>query len=326
MSGTRTEPAPPERESFGISDILAEREGELPPDLLPNQSAPEEPEKPASAKDDAEAVADQLRRDADAARARATAAEQRAAQESQRAREATAEVTRSRTQAYEAEYNSISSALADREAEADRLKAEMRTQAEAGDHARMAEISLRLGEVGAELVQLRQGKQAYEAERANRLREPEKREQPPAPTEQTTVGVPRDQFLATRTPATQDWLRKNDKFFTDQQFFNMVTGADAIARGRGIAADTPEYFRFIEEQAGMTSAPSARQPRGSSAPPSAPPSREAPGPSGRNGRAGDIVISPEDRRVAEWMRIDAADYVKEKQKLYDTGELPHRRR
>jgi hypothetical protein len=321
MSGTQSDiPAAPARDSFGISNILAQREGALPPNLLQEDRPEAKPEtKPDTPQSDAEGVADQLRRDAEAARARAVAAEQRAAQETRRAQEATAEVQRTRQSAYETEYNSVSTALADREAEADRLKAEMRVQAEAGDHARMAEISLRLGEVGAEMVTLRSGKQAFEAERAAKLRQPE-----PAPAAPASPDAEKERFLASRTPKTAEWLRNNDRFFTDQNFRNIVVGADAIAQGRHIPPDSDEYFRFIEEQAGMTTA--RPQQSGSSAPPAAPPSRDAPGPTGRNNRGGDIHISPEDRRIATWMGVDPEDYVREKQHLYSIGELPHRRR
>lgn len=329
MSGTQTEEArTPERDSFGITDILSRREGELPANLL-QEDRPEPAEQPAAgAQNDAEAVADQLRRDAEAARARAAAAEQRAAQEAQRARQATDEVQRTRQAVYETEYNSVTTALANAEAERDRLQIEYGRAGESGDHARMGEISLRLGELGAELVTYRQGKQAFEAERAAQLRQPEPTQATPQPPqgEWTTVGMPKEQFLAGRTPTTQEWLRKNDRFFTDPSFFNVVSGADAIARGRGIAADTPEYFRFIEEQAGMTTPTQGRQQHGSSAPPSAPPSRDAPGPTGRNNRAGDIHISAEDRRIAEWMKVDPEQYVRDKNDLYARGELPHRRR
>lgn len=327
MSGTQTEEVrSPERDSFGITDILSRREGDLPAHLLQEDRPEPETQPAAGAENDAEAVADQLRRDAAEARTRAVAAEQRAAQEAQRARQATEEVQRTRQAAYETEYNSVTTALANAEAERDRLQTEMRSAHESGDSARMAEISLRLGELGAELVTYRQGKQAFEAERQNQLRQPQPTQAtPPQTGEWTTVGVPKEQFLATRTPATQEWLRKNDKFFTDPSFFNVVSGADQMARGRGIAADTPEYFRFIEEQAGMTTPTQGRQ-HGSSAPPSAPPSRDAPGPTGRNNRAGDIHISAEDRRIAEWMKVDAEQYVRDKNDLYASGELPHRRR
>ena len=331
MSETQTVP---DRDAPGIADILARREGALPPSMIPTEPETPEPEKPAppprreSAADDAAEVAAQLRRQNEELQRRAATAEARAGQAETHAQRASRELERQRESAAEADYRTITSTLESLESEQQRLRSELKSAGDAGDWERIADINTRLGEIGGERVSLQAGKQAFEAERGRRLREPAKTEAP-APSEWTTVGAPRAQFLATRTPATQEWLRKNDRFFTDQSFFNVVTGADAIARGRGIAADSPEYFRFIEEQAGMTeptqqTAPARRQE--SSAPPAAPPSREATGPTGRTMRPGDTYVTPEQKRIAEWMGIDPADYAAEDAELRRNGDIPHRRR
>ncbi|HEX3587784.1 MAG TPA: hypothetical protein VH024_17425 [Candidatus Angelobacter sp.] len=333
-------PGTVDREPAGIADIMARREGDLPPDMLrpePDELQPERQKPEASPQDDAEAVVEQLKRDAEQLRSRTVQAEAHAAAEARRAREVHAELQRTRAGADDANYNTIANALEARSSEAERLKAQMKSAGEAGDFAQVADISQRLGEIGAELSNLRAGKEQYEAERNARLREPpQPQREAPAHTEWTTVGVPRDQFLAGRTPKTQEWLRTNDKFFTDQSFFNMVTGADALARGRGMQVDTPEYFRFIEEQTGMSTPPRNTQSRGSAAPPATPPSRDAPTPTGRpSPRAGDVYVSPEQRRIAEWMFSkmpggykpeDAEQYAREERELTARGETPHRRR
>jgi hypothetical protein len=330
MSETQTVP---DRDGPGIADILARREGSLPPNMLP-EAAPEperQPPQRESAADDAAEVAAQLRRQNEELQRQRTAAEARAGQAEVQARHASTELQRQRENAAEADYRTLTSSLEALESEQQRLRGELKSAGDAGDWDRIADINTRLGEIGGERVSLNAGKQAFEADRGTRLREPARVEPPAAPNEWTTVGAPRSQFMATRTPATQDWLRKNDRFFTDQSFFNMVTGADALARGRGIAADSPEYFRFIEEQAGMTdpsqpAAPAPPRRSESSAPPSAPPSREAPGPTGRTLRQGDTYITPEQKRVAEWMGVDPADYAAEEAELRRSGDLPHRRR
>lgn len=319
------------RDAPGIADILARREGQLPPSMLPADTATEaEPPRTETtpAQDDAAAAAAELRRQNEQLQQRSAQSESARLAAEATARRATEELHRTRQNADDANYSTVTNALEARTAEQGRLKIELKSAGEAGDFDRIADINVRLGELGAELVQLRQGKEAYEAERGNRLREPP----PPAPAptgEWTTVGQPREQFLAGRTPKTQEWLRKNDRFFTDKPFFDMVTGADAIARGRGIAADTPEYFRFIEEQAGMTqpthNTPPPRS-NGSSAPPAAPPSRDATGPTGHTTRPGDIYVTPEQKRVAEWMGVDAVEYAMQEAELKRNGELPHRRR
>lgn len=319
------------RDSPGIADILARREGDLPPSMLPPETTPEptpEPtQSPTPAQDDAAQAAAELRRQNEQLQARTSTAEAARVAAEARERRASEELHRTRQNADDANYSTVTNALEARTSEQQRLRTELKSAGEAGDYERLADINVRLGELGAEMVRLREGKEAYEADRGNRLRETPP---PPPPSgEITTVGVPRGQFLAGRTPQTQEWLKKNDRFFTDQSFFSMVTGADAIARGRGIAADTPEYFRFIEEQAGMTQPTSptpAPRSTGSSAPPSAPPSRDATGPTGHTTRPGDIYVTPEQKRIAEWMGVDPVEYAREEAEARRSGDIPHRRR
>ena len=325
----------------GIRDILERMDGGQPTNLLqPDEPARHDPEPP---QEDAEAVAEQLRRSAEAATQRARQAEQREATERQQRQQAQRELAQTRQSRDETEYNSITSALSDRENEAERLKAEVRTAAEAGDHVRIAEINLRLGEIGGDLRDLRQGKSAFENQRNLALREPPASEPPPPTGEWTTVGIPREAFLngdrargiAARTEPTKAWLREHDEFFTDERVMNKVMGAHQMALGEGIKLDTPEYFRFIEEKTGMRAPPRQAPSRGSSAPPAAPPSREAPGPTGRNNGGGDIYVSPEQRRAAEWMlrgmpggftAEDAKNYAIEQAQLKQSGQYPLRRR
>jgi hypothetical protein len=317
-----------DREAPGIADILARREGDLPPSMLPGEPEPAPRAEPTPAQDDAAQAAAELRRQNEQLQSRTSTAEAARLAAEAAARRATEELHRTRQTADDANYSTVTGAIEARTAEQARLRTEMKSAGEAGDYERLADINVRLGELGAEMVRLREGKEAYEADRGTRLREPAPTPTPPA-GEWTTVGAPREQFLSSRTPKTQEWLRKNDRFFSDQSFFNVVTGADAIARGRGIAADTPEYFRFIEEQAGMTQPTSTATPprnNGSSAPPAAPPSRDATGPSGHTTRAGDTYVTPEQARIAKWMDVDPMLYAQEEAEARRNGDIPHRRR
>ncbi len=352
MSGTE----PITDDGPGIRDILERMDGGQPTNLLPDEPAREQPEQPPepthrappepAPQEDAEAVAEQLRRSADAATRRARQAEQSAANERHQRQQAQQELYRTRQARDDTEYNSITSSLADREAEAERLKAEVRTAAEAGDHVRIADINLRLGEIGGDLRDLRRGKEAFESQRQQALRAPEPQPEPPPPAgEWTTVGMSREMFLngdpgrgvQGRTEATKAWLSQHDEFFTDPKVMKKVTAADMLADAEGIQRDSLEYFKFVEEKSGM-SAPSRQPPtppqhRGSSAPPAAPPSREAPGPTGRN--SSDIYVTPEQRRAAEWMlkgmpggytAKDAQEYAIEQAELKRSGQYPLRRR
>jgi hypothetical protein len=48
------------------------------------------------------------------------------------------------------------------------------------------------------------------------------------------------------TPATQAWIDAHPQFLTDPTYRQMCVAADALARARGLDADTPEYFRDVE--------------------------------------------------------------------------------
>lgn len=338
-----------ESDGPGIREILERMDGGQPTNLLPDDPPPRDPPQ-QTAREDAESVADQLRRDAEAATARARASEQREAQERQARQRSDAELQRTRQASYEAEYSQVTGLLAEREEEAERLQAEHSTAADAGDHKRMAQIAYRLGKIGAEVTNLNVVKGQFENDRGNALRQPAPSAPPPAPGEWTTVGMSRELFLngdasrniQSRSEATKAFLRENDDFFTNPDVYNAVMGAHSLAIGRGaqqadgtfrkLTADSPEYFRFIREQAGMSGTRS--QSRGSSAPPSAPPSRDAVGPSGR-ARNGDLHISAEQRRAAEWMMKnmpggykpeDAQAYAIEQAELQRRGDWPFRRR
>ena len=349
---TTTTPEPEPRINLdrpqGIADILAKIEGDLPPQMIPDEGtspryahetaspaeAPPEstPEPAAPAAPDPELeAAQQLRRDAEQWRNRAQVAEQRATEAARRERDAQAEIARSRATAEDSGYVAVQNAIEARTAERDRLKAELRTAADAGNYDRFADITSRIGEIGAEMAQLQRGKEEYEAVRNQQLREPA-RTQAPVPSagqnEWTTVGVSREDFLRGKTAPTQEWLRKNDQYFTDPTFHNKTTGAHHFALAQGLRPDTPEYFRFVEEQLGMSqqnpNPPTPNPPaRRNGAPPATPPSRS---PNAGRANGGDLTITPEERRTAEWMGVDPALYARENRDLRSRGDIPSRRR
>lgn len=48
------------------------------------------------------------------------------------------------------------------------------------------------------------------------------------------------------TPETQAWIDAHPQFMTDPAYRAACAGADQLARARGLAVDTPEYFRYVE--------------------------------------------------------------------------------
>ena len=314
----------------GIKEILARRAAaDAPAPIAPTEQASE-----ASAQDD---EADRAARELNEWRRRGTEAESQLAEERRARQVAETAANTARQGAEDTGFTAVTTALAAAERETDALKVEMKTAGEAGDFGRVAEISSRLGQLGAETLQLQQGKAEYERARGTRLTD-RPGTQPAQPEANTAtergilgrLGAPsRDAFLRTRTDASATWLRSHPEFFTDQLAFDRITGADSLAKGRSIAIDTPEYFRLIETEAGL-SQPSTNkrevQPDARTIP-GAGPSRDAPGPEGRRStKPGDVYVSQEDRIAAEWIGVDPAEYAAERAELTRRGELPYRRR
>lgn len=312
----------------GIKEILERRTQEGPAPI--EQREP--PKDPPRQDDDAEQAA----REVAALRNRATEAEAGRQEAERRAAQAEQGRIAALQGAEDTGFTAINTALASATREKESLTAEMKTAGEAGDFGRIAEISARLGELGAEIRDLSQGKSQFEQDRQNRLNAPQRQQDRPGPVADTAaerqllaqLGVPsRDAFLGTRTPDTAAWLRQHPEFFTDPAANSRIRGADALAEGRGIQKDTPAYFKFLEENAlSQTTTPPRRETTERSVTPGAGPSREAPAPTGVRTQAGDVYVSAEQKTTAAWMGVDPVEYAREEAELRRSGALPHRGR
>lgn len=307
----------------GIKEILERRVAEGNPPVETEERREPEPRQDDDAERAAREIADLRNRTVNA---EAQAAEQfRLRQVAERDRVAAVQG------AEDTGFTAINTALSSAEQEKKSLLAEMKTAGEAGEFGRVGEISARLGELGAEIRDLSQGKQQFEQDRQARLSRPTDRSADRVPDSVfgspiAHLGVSRDAYMASKTPMTQDWLNKHPEFFSDSGAAQRIMGAHGLAVGRGLVADTPEYFRFVEENAlSQTQPPRQRETdRGS---PGAAPSRDAPGPSGRPRAAnGDVYVSQEDKTAALWMNVDPVEYVTERQRLKEEGAWPYRRR
>jgi hypothetical protein len=324
--GDNTAAHPITGESPGIADILARRTaGELAGEEL--QSAEAEP------RDDAAEAAAELA----SWRRRAETAEQQAAAERRRAETAERDRVAAVQGAEDTGFTAISTALAATQQSIATLKTEMKTAGEAGDFSRLADISAELGRLGGELRELERGKTEVERQRTDRLQDrPTQRQDRPADpiagseTERAilrNLNAPsREAFLANRTPATREWLQANPQFFTDDAVHARIVAADSLAKMRGIPIDTPTYFDLLRKEAALdaTQRDNTRQQRRDAAP-GTPPSRDAPGPSGRT-RTGDIYVTADQKTAAAWMGVDAVEYAEEQRRLEQRGEWPYRRR
>lgn len=318
----------------GIKEILERRAAEGNP---PADDAPAKTDDPTQRAEEDDAATKAAKEVASLTR-RATEAEARAA-EADRARIAAEHARRAAVEgAEDTGFISITTALAATTQEKASLIAELKAAGEAGDFAKMGEINVRLGELGAEIRDLTQGKFEFERERQARIDRPRQVEptqvQPRASSDterQILSGLrapSREDFLASRTPETRDFLYRNLDFFTNPDVHQKMVAAEYEARtAKRLTVDSPEYFKAIQESVmGTTTQQPRREPTERSATPGAAPSREAPGPTGRRLQGGDIYVSPEQKTTAKWMGVDEVEYAREEAELKSRGELPYRRR
>jgi hypothetical protein len=222
------------------------------------------------------------------------------------------EAKRSAAIASDSQFDSIANALNASEREMEHLVQLKRSANEEGRHDDAAKIDAQMSKVGARVVQFETAKAQLE----------EERKRAPAVVEQTMVQPTvsddqrREQFLANLPPQSAAWIRglPNNRYFTDPAFAAKVNAAAQYAEQvKGINHNSGEYFRFIEQEIGMATAPVATsvaaatvQERHSAtprvaAPVSAAPSRSVPDAVGHPKRASQVTLSADERAHAKMM-------------------------
>lgn len=223
-----------------------------------------------------------------------------------------------RSQASEASYESVVSALSSAQTQQEHIQQQISEAMEKGDFPLAGKLTTEAAKVGAKLVNLEDSKARIESERASPP--VQQVEQQPSRVQETLDQfftrtwnqAEFDSYINSRTPATAAWLRSNTRFAGDPNFRQKVAAAHQfLTTVRGISPDTPEYFQSVEEAVGtrqpgvssvtktdpvsMAAQPVATAPARTLAP-AAPPSRNVP----TSGRANptQITLSPEQRAIA----------------------------
>lgn len=234
--------------------------------------------------------------------------------------------TKART-ASDAQYDSVVNGLAAAQGELTAAKGMLKTAMSEGDFDKVAELSGEIGLVAARVREFEGGKAMLEDRRKNG--EPASQQQ----------GDPKEAYIQKMPPRTAAWLRRNDRFFTDMKFQQMVQGAHNLAVGRGVPAESDDYFRFVEEQVGLrqpeplaavtppavivppaATAATTTAPRQSSIP-AAPPAGSTASVTRPSAGGNTIKLSPEEREVCRVNGITEAAYAKQKIALMAEGRL-----
>lgn len=205
----------------------------------------------------------------DAERARAMEVQRRETQAArQQAERATQDADLARSQATSTELERTNDAIVAAQAAIDSAKRDYRTAQDAGDYDKAAEAQERIATEAARKVAMERDKVAIEARKPPQ-REVQQQERQPAD--------PFEAALSRFTPTAQAWLREHPDVLTDPEQSAKATWVDIAARKAGHKPDTPEYFRYAEEQLGYTNGQQAEQKPATQTRrpmPSAPPSRD----------------------------------------------------
>lgn len=302
---------------------------EVAPVVVEVEPAPEAPAKPAEpdpAVAELRAQLDQMTRNAHMERQRSD--NERSLREEAEANAVKAlEVAEARRYSQmQAQAQAISNAIAAEKADAESLKQQLRSAREGQDIDRETEIGMKLGEIGARIAQLKDGKDQLEVAlkapprkpilpASNRERLPERRAEPqPQPQQPPTSGDPVEDFIQRLSPRTQGYLRARDRnWVADERSNTKLRGAHQIAIADGHNIDSDTYFEKIDEIMGyktkadpvVPAAPVARRAAVAAAPVT---HKGATNPSAVNGKT--VTLTPRQQQAAKDLGIPLAEYAK----------------
>jgi hypothetical protein len=229
------------------------------------------------------------------------------------ARDAQAHVAKAYTEVDDTNLQLVSTAIDNLERDLDTMTASYAEAMQSGEYDRAAKIQRAMTSSETKLEQLKYGFEEMK-------KGPPKRALPevPQPTHRDVL----DQIIGSVTPASADWLRANKGYIRDQNDIQDMFTAHNSAVQRGIQADTPEYFSFIERRLGIerqsieeevmssASKPAARK----AAPPAAPVNR------GGNPRNA-ATLTKAEAEMAQALGMSHKDYWTHQQALKKEGKL-----
>lgn len=209
----------------------------------------------------------------------------------------------------------------------DSAKAQFKGAMEAADFAKAAEAQTAISRATTRLERLNESKASFESAKTVEGRV--------APRQEPVNQDPVEAFASRLTPASAAWIRSHRDCVTDPVLNAEMIAAHQWAFRKGIAADSPEYFRFIEERLGyqqensQVNAPSRQEPvrqqqprTASNGQPIAPVTRSA-NPMNGARRPSSYTLSPDEREICDSNGWDYKEYALNKLALIDEGRLPN---
>jgi hypothetical protein len=277
-----------------------------------DEPAPAALETPAPAASDTEKGIEKLKKQLADEKSAREAAEARA-------REAESGEVAAKTDVQATQLDLVKNAITTVTQASDVLEGKYAEAAAAGDWASAAKIQRELAGNAARLLQLENGKVALE--------------KAPKPTARPALDQV-EEFANRCTPKSADWVRAHPEFVRDNNKNRQMIAAHELAIGRGMKADTPEYFTDIEDtlriakrdpvpenghddESALTEA--ARPVSERSPPPAgAPVSRSG---SGNGSRPNVVRLSADEREIAKLNGMTDEEYARQKVALQKEGRL-----
>jgi hypothetical protein len=235
-----------------------------------------------------------------------------------RAKEANDQVAAAQNDVNDTNLRLLDNAIDTVKRNTDILKQNYRDAMAVGDFDAVADIQLSMTKAELDLRQLQTGKQQYE--------QAAKQQAKPAYTSSDPV----EAFASQLTRESADWIRAHPEFAKDETLKADMIDAHNSAIRRGIKADTPEYFSYVEkkldiqparlrepEASSMSEASAPTQRR--SAPPAAPVSRSSMAPSGNKSNV--VSLSRAERETARDLGMTDREYASSKQALIREGKI-----
>ena len=242
--------------------------------------------------------------------------EKKARKEAERlARDAQQHVAKAYTEVDDTNLHLVSTAIDNLERDIDGMTRAYAEAMQNSDFETAAKIQRAMAGSETKLEQLKHGFEEMK-------KAPPKRVLPEVP--QPSAKEMLNQIIDSVSPASADWLREHKSFIRDQNDINDMFRAHESAVQRGIAADTPEYFAFIERRMGIekqreqqeeevmssASKPVARKP----APPAAPVNRSS---NSKNS----ATLTKAEAEMAQALGMTHKEYWTHQQALRKEGKL-----
>jgi hypothetical protein len=244
--------------------------------------------------------------------------EKEARREAERlAREAQHHVAKAYTEVDDTNMHLVSTAIDNLERDLNSMTSAYAEAMQAGEYETAARIQRTMAGSETKLEQLKYG---FEEMR----KAPPKRALPEAPAPSPKEAL--NEIIDSVSPASADWLRSNKSFIRDHNDIQDMFSAHNSAVQRGISADTPEYFAFIERRLGIERAQEEEQVMSSAskpvarkaAPPAAPVNRTT---SSKNA----ATLTKAEAEMAQALGMSHKEYWSNQQALKKKASFSNRR-